>query len=529
MSVHTAPLVRIAGLTVHFAGSVVPAVDNITLQIAPGECLALVGESGSGKSVTARTLVGLAGAGARVSADALEIDGVSLLGLSERRLERLRGAVVGTISQDALVSLDPLRLIGREVDDALRLHTRLTPNDRRARVLQLLSSAGIPDPEERVGQRSGELSGGLRQRVLIAAALAAGPRILVADEPTTALDSQVRDGVLRLIAEQTTNGTAVLLISHDLSAVAAIADRVAVMKDGRIVEEGATSDVLRNPQHPYTRTLLAASPAGKPRHQLLLSEPADRARAVQLVQPAQPTAAPAATEPPALQARNLSVAFATRRGPSRSVLDNVSFDLPAGTTLGLVGPSGSGKTTLARIALGLHQPDSGELLLHGRPWSAVPEKVRRADRGSIGAIYQDPLGSFDPRSTVRAIVADALRHSRNSTGSGSALARSNRVAELLDSVGLAATIAERRPQSLSGGQRQRVAIARALAAEPRVLVLDEPVSALDVTIQAQILDLLDSLQRERGLSYLFISHDTDVIEHMSDSILRLDDAHAASR
>jgi peptide/nickel transport system ATP-binding protein len=515
--VDTAPLVRIAGLTVHFAGSEVAAVDNISLHIAAGECLALVGESGSGKSVTARSLVGLAGAGARVSADVLEVDGVSLLGLSARRFERLRGAVVGTISQDALVSLDPLRVIGREVDDALRLHTRLSPLDRRARVLHLLAQAGIPDPELRIGQRSGELSGGLRQRALIAAALAATPRILVADEPTTALDSQVRDGVLRLIADQATAGTAVLLISHDLTAVSAIAHRVAVMKDGRIVEEGATDEVLRNPQHPYTRTLLAASPADKPRHQLLLGEQAAPPRAPRAPS-ASDTPASSADQTLALEARDLSVAFASRQGPARKVLDAISFTLPAGTTLGLVGPSGSGKTTLARIALGLQQPDSGELMLLGRPWSGVPEKVRRPQRGTIGAIYQDPLGSFDPRSTVRTILLDALRHSpAERTG----VTASTRMHELLDSVGLATTVAARRPHSLSGGQRQRVAIARALAAEPRVLILDEPVSALDVTIQAQILDLLDTLQRDRGLSYLFISHDTDVIEHMSDSILRL--------
>jgi peptide/nickel transport system ATP-binding protein len=554
----TDPIVRIDGLTVRFAGVDTPAVDTISLQIAAGECLALVGESGSGKSVTARSLVGLAGTGARVTADTLEVAGTSLLGLSERRFEKLRGAVVGTISQDALVSLDPLRLIGREVDDALRLHTRLSPTARRARVLELLAQAGIPDPEVRVGQRSGELSGGLRQRALIAAALAAGPRILVADEPTTALDSQVRDGVLRLIANQATAGTAVLLISHDLTAVAAVADRVAVMKSGRIVETGATAEVLRNPQHPYTQTLLAASPANKPRHQRLLGgtaapastlDVADRPTAGALPgspQSAPPTAASPLSAPPeplALEARTLSVAFAAGKSSTRRVLTDVSFTLPAATTLGLVGPSGSGKTTIARIALGLQKPDSGELLLLGQPWSGVAEKVRRPTRGTIGAIYQDPLGSFDPRATVRTIITDALRHqsadptargsdpvsgkssaepSARSSARSSARTSSSRVTELLDSVGLASAIAARRPHSLSGGQRQRVAIARALAAQPRVLILDEPVSALDVTIQAQILDLLDTLQRERGLSYLFISHDTDVIAHMSDNILRLD-------
>ena len=536
------PVVRVENLRVRFAGSEAPAVDGISFTIAAGECLALVGESGSGKSVTARSLVGLAGTGSAVLADRLEVSGRDVTGLNSRALERLRGATVGTISQDALVALDPLRLVGREVDDALRLHTTLTPVQRRARVLELLADAGIPDPELRAAQRSGELSGGLRQRALIAAAIAADPALIVADEPTTALDSQVRDGVLSLIRRQVDRGRAVLLISHDLSVVGRSAERVAVMQNGRIIEQGATADILRAPSHPYTQSLLAASPAGKPRHEPLLlrtrvtlrdpvATPASRSPhntpVAPVVAPRASTTAPstpprnAATPAPtaalALDARSLSIGFSTPRTATRTVLSDVSFTLPLGLTLGLVGPSGSGKTTLARIALGLQRPDAGELDLLGEPWSSLPESQRRARRGSIGAIYQDPLGSFDPRLTVGAILTDAVTGGRSRTQP----ADRARVAELLSQVGLASTLSNRRPLNLSGGQRQRVAIARALAGRPRVLVLDEPVSALDVTIQAQILDLLDELQRELGLSYLFISHDTDVITHMSDSVLTL--------
>ena len=543
----TEPVVEVENLRVRFAGAEDPAVDGISFSIAAGECLALVGESGSGKSVTARSLIGLAGAGGLVLADRLRVGGRDVAGLNRRALEKLRGAVVGTISQDALVALDPLRFVGREVDDALRLHTSLTPVQRRARVLELLAEAGIPDPEVRAAQRSGELSGGLRQRALIAAAIAADPPLIIADEPTTALDSQVRDGVLDLIRRQVDRGRAVLLISHDLSVVGRSAERVAVMQNGRIVEQGATRDILRAPSHPYTQSLLAASPAGKPRHEpllvrstALLRDPLDLVASASSTTPSPPTArrqppalsganlaapavdarvvdAPATDAPPALEARALSVTFTSSRTPSRTVLSDVSFTLPLARTLGLVGPSGSGKTTLARIALGLHRPNSGELDLLGQPWSALPEAQRRARRGSIGAIYQDPLGSFDPRLTVGAILTDAVTGGRRRVSP----ADRARVSELLDGVGLAAKLVGRRPLNLSGGQRQRVAIARALAGRPRVLVLDEPVSALDVTIQAQILDLLDELQRELGLSYLFISHDVDVIEHMSDSILDL--------
>ncbi len=502
-------VLSVENLVVRFGQATV--VDGLSLTIRAGECVALVGESGSGKSVTARTIVGLAGAGARVTADRLSVDGIDVLSAGRRRLERMRGAVVGTVSQDALVALDPLRLVGREVEDALRLHTTLPPVQRRARVLELLSDAGIPDAAVRAGQRSDQLSGGLRQRALIAAAMAGSPRLLIADEPTTALDRQVRDGVLDLIGRQVDDGTAVLLISHDLDVVRRIASRVIVMTGGRVVEEGRTADVLRAPSHPYTRRLLAANPSGRGRFERLSPSRGDA------VAPIAPTMAPTIGVAPALEAVGLGIAFDEPGGGPRQVLDNVSFTLPAGRTLGLVGPSGSGKTTVGRIALGLEQPDAGELRLFGQPWSALSERGRRRHRGAIGAVYQDPLGSFDPRFSVRRILADAVGGTREVLPDPSSAA----VVDLLAAVGLDRDIAVRSPRNLSGGQRQRVAIARALAANPQVIVLDEPVSSLDVSIQAQILDLLDDLQRERDLSFLFISHDEDVIQHMSDDVLRL--------
>ncbi|RFA16869.1 ABC transporter ATP-binding protein [Subtercola boreus] len=516
-------------------------VDGVGLRIEPGQCLALVGESGSGKSVTARSILGLAGDGARVSADRLRVGSHDVLTLGNRQLRAMRGADVGLVLQDALVSLDPLRTVGREIADALRLHTRLTPSERSARVLQVLAEVGVPEPHLRARQRSGELSGGLRQRALIASAIALEPSLLIADEPTTALDTTVQEQILRLLERLKSEGTGILLISHDLAVVSRIADTIAVMTDGRIVEQGPAAQVLGDPQHDYTRRLIRAVPAGRPRGTRLAPTPSTlvptspTAPASKGPEPLESDAIPAvsvlstgfvhlaaAGRTVALEARGLSKSY---RGPDASrrlVVDDVSFVLERGRTLGLVGESGSGKTTTARLALGLTAPDAGTLTLGGAPWSILRERLRRPERRRIGAIYQDPLGSFDPRWNVREILADALTSGRGASGVGgsvggrAALARS--IAGLLDSVGLASALADRRPLHLSGGQRQRVAIARALAPDPEILVCDEPVSALDVSVQAQVLDLLDELQRERGLSYLFISHDLGVVQHMSDTV-----------
>lgn len=500
-------LLQVDGLTVGFGAG--PVVNDISFSITAGQCLALVGESGSGKSVTARALMGLAGETSHVSAGAMALGGRNLKDLNPRQWRSVRGKDIGFVLQDALVSLDPLRTVGREIDDALRLRTGLTRNDRQARVLELLRDVGMDDPALRAGQRSGELSGGLRQRALIASAIALNPPLLIADEPTTALDATIQAQVLELLESLRDAGTGLLLISHDLAAVSRIAQQVAVMNGGRIVEQGPTASVLGDPQDDYTKRLLQAVPSGHARGTRLSAE---RLHVHDRADPPRDDPGGSDAEP-VLEATNLSKRFSTSNGPFTAV-DDVSFTLSAGRTLGLVGESGSGKTTVARMALGLATPDAGDVRLFGEPWSGVIEKERRRRRPLIGAVYQDPLSSFDPRMTVEQILTDAISGGR----SVRAGARRAETARLLDMVGLPVTIAARGPRNLSGGQRQRVAIARALAPEPRIVVCDEPASSLDVSIQAQVLDLLDELQREFGLSYLFISHDLGVVRHMSDHV-----------
>ncbi|UQE74776.1 ABC transporter ATP-binding protein [Gordonia sp. PP30] len=513
------PLLTVENLRIGFGATEV--VKGISFQVAPGRCLAIVGESGSGKSVTARTLVGLTGAGARVRADRLELDAgaaatvgsgpIDLTALAERSWRRIRGRDIGFVLQDALVSLDQLRRVGDEVAEPLKVHRWGNRAARRAKAVELLASVGVPEPEVKARQRPYELSGGLRQRALIASAIALDPPLLIADEPTTALDVTVQAQILDLLAESKRGGQAIILISHDLSVVDRIADDVAVMKDGEIVEQGTVADVLYAPAHPYTRALLDAVPSTHTRGTRLVKpatgEPAGALR----------TRAPIDPEDVVLEARHLSKVY---RGPDRvdrTVVDDVSFALRRGETLGIVGESGSGKTTTARMALALERATSGEVLLDGEAWTSLSVGARRPRRHRIGVVYQDPLSSFDPRWPVGRILLDAL-----ATGprppSAKAEAR-QRAVRLLEQVGLRAEHLEAAPLRLSGGQRQRVAIARALAPEPEVIVCDEPVSALDVSIQAQVLDLLTDLQDELGVSYLFISHDLGVIHHMSDRIL----------
>lgn len=514
-----APLaLRVEDLRVSFGG--VRVVHGVSLRIAPGECLALVGTSGSGKSVTARSLLGLAGSGADVRADVLEVAGRDLRTAGPREWRRVRGSSVGLVLQDALSSLDPLRPIGREIGDALRLHGMRDARARQARVLELLERVGMPDPAIRVRQRSGELSGGLRQRALLAAALALDPPLLVADEPTTALDATVQARIIDLLADLRTRGQATLLVSHDLAVVARLADRVAVMHDGRVVEEGPVADVLRAPAHRRTRALVAAVPTGVPRGVPLSAARLEAART-----PVEPAAAsPSADHPVVLRATGLRRAFPGPGGSLRTAVDDVSLEVRRGRTLGLVGGSGSGKTTVARLLLALEQPDAGDVTLDGEPWSGIPERARRSRRPRVGAVYQDPLASFDPRWTVDRILRDAL-----AVAGRSGAAAFDSPATLLAQVGLDPALLARRPARLSGGQRQRVAIARALAARPDVLICDEPVSALDIAVQAQVLDLLDELQRRLGLGLLLISHDLGVVGHMSDEVAVMSDGRIVER
>jgi peptide/nickel transport system ATP-binding protein len=481
-------MIEVDGLTVRFRDR--PAVEDISFSIEAGECLALVGESGSGKSVSARSLLGLAGRGSTVSARTLHIEGADAMAFGEREWRAIRGAHVGMVLQDAMVSFDPLRRVGAEIAEPLRLHQPSLGRDARsARVVELLQQVGVPEPEARAAQYVHELSGGLRQRALIASAIAASPKLLIADEPTTALDVIVQEQILDLLKGHTAAGGGLLLISHDLAVVSRVADRVAVLRDGRIVETGPTASVIGAPTHAYTRELIDAVPG---RH-------AHRAGSV--------------LGDPVLVATGLTKTYRPAGGRWRRALNDVSFRVHAGESVGVVGESGSGKSTLARVLLGLLPPDSGEVLLAGQPWSAEPERRRRHRRKSIQLIHQNPTAAFDPRYIVARIIGEALPRQ----------GRRARTEELLSQVGLSAELMASRPHQLSGGQRQRVAIARALATRPDVLVCDEPVSALDVSVQAQVLDLLVDLQRSTGVALVFITHDLGVVRQISDRLVVMRD------
>lgn len=485
------PVAEVEDLRVSFGDF--EAVRGVTFEVRRGECLALVGESGSGKSVTARSLLGLSGEGARIEANALRLDGTALPARSgDSAWRAIRGARIGLVHQDALVALDPLRPVWREVEDAIRLHSDLGREARRARVLELLARVGLEEPATIARRRSGQLSGGQRQRVLIAAALAGDPELLIADEPTSSVDQAVQAQLITLFETLKADGTTILFITHDLGVVQRLADRVAVMSEGLIVETASTEQLFRAPAHRVTRELLAAQPNPN------TNGDSDAEVAA----------------PPILEVRGVSKAFRSVGAPPVRAVQEASFRLSRGETLGIVGSSGSGKSTLARIALGLERPDAGSVVFLGEPWTPAPERLRRQRRPKLGYVPQDALSSFDPRRTTGEILADALTAGRSTS------ARANRagISAALEQVGLDASIAGLRPLHLSGGQRQRVAIARALAPKPEVLLCDEPVSSLDVTVQAQVLTLIQRLVDELGLACLFISHDLAVVAQLSDRV-----------
>ncbi|GAA5092952.1 ABC transporter ATP-binding protein [Microbacterium yannicii] len=487
-------------------------VHGVDVSVGEGEVVALVGESGSGKSTTAHALIGLLPEGGRVDGGSIALGGVDITGWSQQRLRAVRGAQVGLVPQDPVSSLDPVRPIGVQVGEVLRLHGVRSAAVRRARVLELLERVGLDDPALRARQYPHELSGGMRQRVLIATAIALRPRLIIADEPTSALDVTVQRRILDLIDDlRREEGTSVLLVTHDLGVAADRAQRIVVLNQGRVVEQGPSAGILSSPADVYTRQLLADAPA------LAVGDFRRPAPALFL----RDAAAAAAENPYVIVADGLVKEFAVHgrgREPFRAV-DDVSFRVRRGTTHALVGESGSGKTTTARLVTRFLQPDAGRIELVGSSGELADiaglrgEGLRRLRR-RIQLVYQNPFSSLDPRQSVAQIVAEPLHNFRE----GTRAERSARAAELLDRVALPADLLERSPRELSGGQRQRVAIARALAIRPDVVVLDEAVSALDVTVQARILELLESLQQELGLTYLFISHDLAVVRRISHTV-----------
>ncbi len=485
----------------------VQAVRDVSFTVAPGETVALVGGSGSGKSTTAHSIVRLLPPSAVVGGGRVLLRGEDLTRLPPRALRAVRGRRVGLIPQDPAVSLNPVLRIGRQVAEVLLLHRLADRRTAPALAVEALQAAGLDQPLARARQYPHELSGGMRQRVLIAIALIARPALVIADEATSALDVTVQRQVLDHLETMTRDsGTSVLMITHDLGVAADRADRILVMHQGRIVEQGTPEQVLGSPEHPYTRSLIEAAPS--------LAVAGGRPAAA-----AQPPAAPAGPQAAVvLAAEHLVKEFQVPDGAGRKsaflAVNDVSLTVARGETLGLVGESGSGKTTAARMLLRLVEPTSGRVLVDGQDVTAARGPALRRLRQEIQYVFQNPYTSLNPRLTVGDIIAEPLR----SFGVGGRAEQRRRATTWLDRVGLDGELAGRRPAELSGGQRQRVAIARALVLDPRLVVLDEPVSALDVLIQAQILALLASLQQEFGVSYLFISHDLAVVRRIAHRV-----------
>ncbi|MGW1711846.1 dipeptide ABC transporter ATP-binding protein [Streptomyces sp. NPDC002156] len=500
----TAPLLEIRGLSVSYRtrGGAVPAVRGVDLDVRPGQVTAVVGESGSGKSTTAHAVTRLLAANGTIDAGTVRFGRHDLATLSEAELRAVRGAQIGLVPQDPTVSLNPVKRIGEQVAEVLRIHGLATRRTAAAEAVAVLDRAGLPDAAVRARQYPHELSGGMRQRVLIAIAIAAKPRLIVADEPTSALDVTVQRVILDHLQHLTEElGTAILLVTHDLGVAADRSQRLVVMEQGRVVEAGETRAVLADPQHEYTRRLLASAPS--------LTTARSRTPA---------STAPADEAAPLVEVRNIVKEFRLPRagGETRTLraVDDVSLTVRHGQTLALVGESGSGKSTTARLVLRLTEPTSGQLLFDGTDVTRAKGAQVRQLRRRAQLIYQNPYASLDPRFSIAEVITEPLRAFKV----GDRASRLARAGDLLDRVALPASTLERRPAELSGGQRQRVAIARALALSPDLVVCDEPVSALDVSVQAQVLELLAELQADTGVAYLFISHDLAVVRQIAHQV-----------
>jgi peptide/nickel transport system ATP-binding protein len=496
-----APILEIDNLQISLpAGADRPhALWDFNLTVGAGEIVCLVGESGSGKSLAANAVMRLLPEPhVRVTKGAIRLDGTDILSLSEAGIQAMRGDRMAMIFQEPMTALNPLKTVGWQIDEVLRLHTKLNRTERKARTLEILADVHIPEPASAHNAYPHQISGGQRQRVMIAIALVLKPRLIIADEPTTALDVTTQKQILKLIKDlQSAHGTGILFITHDFGVVAEIADRIAVLCLGEMVEQGPARQILTNPQHPYTRKLIAAVPAMTP-----------------------PPTKPMSSQPIVLEAKSLSKTFAARGGlfsgkRSRvAAVKDLSFQLRRGETLGVVGESGSGKTTVSRIVTRLLEADGGEVTIDGCDLLSASTRELRALRKDIQMVFQDPMASLNPRRRVIELIAQGPIVQGVSRDVAYARAR-----ELLSLVELPAAAADRYPHEFSGGQRQRIGIARALAMEPRVIVADEPVSALDVSVQAQVLRLLTDLRERLHLSLLFVTHDLRVAAQLCDKVI----------
>ncbi|TRL42470.1 dipeptide ABC transporter ATP-binding protein [Rhizobium straminoryzae] len=496
MSANTTPILEIRNLSISYGEGEARTrvVHDVSFSVAPGEVLALVGESGSGKTTTAQSVLGLLSGSGHIDAGSIHLNGEDISRWTEKRLRGIRGPVVSLIPQDPSNSLNPVLSVGAQVREILEIHGRLNRAEADRRVIELLTQVGLSEPELRAKQYPHELSGGMKQRVLIAIAIALKPALIIADEPTSALDVTVQRRILDLIDDlRRAYGTSLLLVTHDLGVAADRSDRLVVLQNGRIQEQGPTAEVLATPQSAYTRKLLSDAPS----------------LAVRSARPAID-----ANSKPLVTVEGLSLDFGLPGGRRFRAVDNVSFTVRKGTTHAIVGESGSGKTTTIRAIAGFQKATGGTIHVGDTDVAGLSSRTLRPFRRKIQLVYQNPWGSLDPRQTIFSIVEEPLLNFDPLPKAE----RSQRVEAIIERVGLPTSVLSRLPHALSGGQRQRVAIARALILEPEVVVLDEAVSALDVTVQAQILALLGELQRDLGLTYIFVSHDLAVVRQIADTV-----------